>query len=116
MQRYPLISSMHVAPKAQGEDWHSLISAGREGKKPLRGATETAVELAQDFYNTETLRQATLAESPTARSHTAVMNLWSCLYVPGWFTPVPISPQPFLSQFYYPELYYMEVPLLSLGP
>lgn len=26
MQRYPLISSTHVAPKAQGEDWHSLIS------------------------------------------------------------------------------------------
>lgn len=31
MQRYPLISSTHVAPKAQGEDWHSLIS--RVGKR-----------------------------------------------------------------------------------
>lgn len=34
MQRYPLISSTHVAPKAQGEDWHSLISVmGRKRKK-----------------------------------------------------------------------------------
>lgn len=33
MQRYPLISSTHVAPKAQGEDWHSLISVtGRKRK------------------------------------------------------------------------------------
>lgn len=35
MQRYPLISSTQVAPKAQGEDWHSLIST-REGEETKR--------------------------------------------------------------------------------
>lgn len=39
-QRYPLISSTHVAPKAQGEDWHSLISVmGRKRKKILLYST-----------------------------------------------------------------------------
>lgn len=54
MQRYPLISSTQVAPKAQGEDWHSLISMmGRRGNRivtpqypfVLSGKTKHRIEL-----------------------------------------------------------------------